>query len=283
MRNREKNEMIAELIHLHTRDGYTHSGAFYSPQGQARPIGVVFVHGMTGSFVGEIESVVPEMVAKAGYATLIANNRGYGFMGAATEDFAGCIPDIAAAIDFMESRGYAQIALIGHSKGGVKVAFYLAQTLDPRVTALGLLSPAENVHGAPAWMAASMGCSDVEQFMQEVQQLVEQGETEKMFTMPEWPYFISAETLWDHYTTQQDDTLDLARSFDLPLLAVCGGLETEWCVPVTTLHKNPPSNAQVLIIPGADHVYTGKETLLAQTIIDWLESLPFIVGEALHE
>ena len=262
--------MLAELIQLHTSDGLTLSGAFYPPQGQTKEIGVVFVHGMTGSFVGEIESVVPGLVALAGYACICANNRGYGYKGAATEEFAGCLPDIHAAIDFMEERGYPLIALIGHSKGGVKVAYYLSQTQDERVSMLGLLSPADNVHGIPHWVTPLIGKNNIEAFMEELEQLVESGQEEKMYTLPEWPYFISARTLLDHYKTSDDNVLELIPGFHLPLLAVCGGQETDWCTTVTALQKSPPANARVLIIPEADHVYTGKEMILAQAIIDWL-------------
>ncbi|MBN2548832.1 MAG: alpha/beta fold hydrolase [Anaerolineales bacterium] len=262
--------MPAELIQLHTSDGLTHSGAFYPPQGNTKELGVIFVHGMTGSFVGEIESVVPGLIALAGYATLCANNRGYGYKGAATEEFAGCIPDIRAAIDFMEERGYSRIALIGHSKGGVKVAYYLTQTQDERVAMLGLLSPADNVHGIPYWVTPLIGKNDVESFMEELDTVIESGQEEKMYILPEWPYFISARTLLDHYRTRDDDVLPQIPGFKLPLLAVCGGQETDWCTTVTMLQKTPPANARVLIIPEADHVYTGKEMILAQVIIDWL-------------
>ena len=265
--------MLAELIQLHTSDGLIHSGAFYPPRGVARGIGVVFVHGMTGSFVGEIESVVPGLVAKAGYACLAANNRGYGYKGAATETFAGCLADIGAMLDFMAERGTERIALIGHSKGGVKAAYYLSQTKDARLTALGLLSPAENVHGVPVWMAASMGRSDVESLAQEAEMLVNEGRGDKIYILPDWPYFISARTLWDHYNVREDDVLPLALSFDLPLLAVCGELETDWCLPVTALYEAPPPNARVEVIPGADHVYAGREAVLAQVIVEWLDAL----------
>ena len=265
--------MCAELIKLHTSDGLTHFGGFYPPHEPAKRLGVVFVHGMTGNFVGEMESVLPELVAEAGYATLIANNRGCGFMGAATETFAGCIPDIRAEIDFMVVQGYDRVALLGHSKGGIKVAYYLAQTHDPRVTALGLLSPGADVHGPSRWRSFCVGNRDLETFMQEMKKLVEDGQGNKMITMPEWPYFVSARTLWDHYITRGDGVMENIAGLSIPLLAVCGEKETDWCVVVTMLQKSPPANARVTIIPGADHVYTGVESALAHEIVEWLQDI----------
>jgi pimeloyl-ACP methyl ester carboxylesterase len=262
--------MCAELIKLHTSDGLTHFGGFYPPQGAAKRLGVVFVHGMTGSFVGEMESVVPELVAEAGYATLAANNRGCGFSGAATETFAGCLPDLRAAIDFMTARGYNRVALLGHSKGGIKVAYYLAQTHDPRIAALGLLSPGADVHGPSRWRSFCVGNRDLETFMRKMKKLVYDGQGDRMISTPEWPYFVSARTLWDHYTTRGDDVLENIAGLALPLLAVCGEKETDWCTVVTTLRQSPPANTRVAIIPGADHVYTGVEPTLAHEIVEWL-------------
>jgi alpha-beta hydrolase superfamily lysophospholipase len=269
--------MLAELIKLHTQDKKTHFGALYNPDGKPKVLGVVFVHGMTGSFVGEMESVTPGFVAKAGYVSLVANNRGTGYSGAATEDFAGCIYDIRSAIDFMAARGLDRIALLGHSKGGVKVAYYFSQTGDPRVACLGLLSPAENVHGVPVWMAKSMGYEDIEQLIPTVRELVENGQGEKFLSMPEWPYFVSAKTFLDHYSVHGDSVLPLARSFTLPVLALCGEQELDWCKPVASLTKKHAGNVRVEIIPGADHVYTNREAVVAGVIVDWLDGLPFQV------
>lgn len=269
--------MLAELIKLHTQDSKNHFGAIYFAGDKAKDLGVVFVHGMTGSFVGEMESVTPGLVANAGYTSLVANNRGTGYSGAATEDFGGCIYDIQSAIDFMAARGFGRIALLGHSKGGVKVAYYLSQVKDPRVVCLGLLSPAENVHGVPVWMAKSMGYEDIKQFIPCVRKLVESGQGEKFLTMPEWPYFVSAKTFLDHYSVRGDDVLRLARSFSLPVLALCGEQELDWCKPVTSLRKKRADNVRVEIIPGADHVYTNREAVVAGVIVEWLDGLPFQV------
>ncbi len=60
--------MKAELITLNTADGLTHYGALYAPaKPRRRNLAVVTVHGMTGSFIGEIERAVPPLLARAGY------------------------------------------------------------------------------------------------------------------------------------------------------------------------------------------------------------------------
>ena len=285
--------MLAELITITTEDKLTHFGAIYHPRrGAARALGVVLVHGYTGSFIGEVESALPPALAEAGYTCLVANNRGNGILGAATERFVGCLTDIRAAIDALSARGYPRIALLGHSKGGVKVAYYLSQTRDPRVAALGLLSPAENVHGIPRWLKARtatptgkemMGAANPDGWFSMVRELVERGKADYLFAANAWPprrrvrqagpYLASAGMVWDHHNTTDDDVAALIPSLKVPKLALCGEQETEWCTVVSGLRKEPLRGCRVEVIPGADHVYTGQEAALAEVVLSWLESL----------
>lgn len=262
--------MLAELIRVRTADGLTHFGAHYAPHSPVKPLGVVWVHGMTGSFVGEVESVVPALLAQAGYGCLVVNNRGTGFRGAATEMFADCIFDIRAVMDFAEKLGYAKIALLGHSKGGVKTVYYYVKQPDPRISALGVLSPAPNVHGITDLIEQT---SPPDDWRSSIPQRIAAGEGETMLTFPNWPYFISLNTLWEHMNTQDDEVSELLPQIHLPIFAACGELELDWCTPVNRLFNHPPEGYTVRVIIGADHVYTGCETELAGQLIMWLDRI----------
>ena len=264
--------MLAELIKIHTEDGLSHFGAIYqAPNEKIKKFGVVLVHGMTGHFIGEVESALPPALAQAGYTCLVANNRGCNFMGAATEKFAGCLPDIQASIDGLAEGGYDHIALLGHSKGGVKVAYYMAKRHDPRVIALGVLSPAENVHRIGFWEWFAKPGQSRQEFLQAAQELVEQGKGETIFTSSVWPYIVSAGTVVEHAKTRGDDVLKNIKGLTIPVLAMCGELETDWCGVVSALRKSPPEGYQVEVVPGADHVYAGRETELGKVVIGWLD------------
>ena len=264
--------MLAELVRLTTSDGKIHYGAFY-PAEQPSPLGVVLVHGMTGSFVGEIESAVPPLLAAAGLPTLVANNRGNGFLGAATETIAGVLPDIAAAIDALQARGFARIVLIGHSKGAVKVTTYMTQTNDPRVVALGLLSPAASFHSTPSWLAAQFSPKDPQRWLKKAKKLAAKGKGERIFTDNAWPYLVSAGLLTDHAAAEGDDVLENLLRVRIPVLAACGSMELDWCTVVATLRSGAPQGFRVAVVAGADHVYTGKERELADLIIAWVKGL----------
>jgi pimeloyl-ACP methyl ester carboxylesterase len=264
--------MLAEFIALHTEDGLTHYGALHgvSQPAEPRDLAVVLVHGLTGSLVGEVESALPPMLAQAGYACLVANNRGCGFFGSATERFAGCLPDIEAAMDFMAARGFVRIALVGHSKGGVKVAYYLAQRADPRVVAVGLLSPEDGVHS----MALKGGEAVAgKRWLPRVRALVAEGCGDTILTCSEWPNMFTAATLLDHYAATGDGVLENLKSIRVPVFAVCGEKELDWCTVVARLNDDPPPGYTVGIVPRADHVYTGEEAELGRRVVSWLDGL----------
>ncbi len=265
--------MLAELIKLQTSDGLSHFGAFYPAEKAPQPLAAVMVHGMTGSFVGEIEGTVPAMLAQAGFATLVANNRGHGILGAATEPFAGCIPDILAALDFVQARGFKRIALFGHSKGGTKVAYYMAQTADSRVAGLGLLSPAGGVNGVPAFFSPQFGARNPTAWIQRAMRKAKQGKPDTLYASNQWPYLMSAGMIADHTNITGENVLENLPKIHVPVLAACGSLEVEWCVPVSTLLRQPPAGYMVDTVEGADHVYTGRERQLADLMIRWMKTL----------
>jgi pimeloyl-ACP methyl ester carboxylesterase len=263
--------MLAELITLETTDGLTHYGALYGPTAAGRrSLAVVMVHGMTGSFIGEIESALPPMLSRAGYACLVANNRGRGFLGTATERFAGALPDVGACIDFMAARGFEHIALLGHSRGGIKVAYYMAQRHDPRVIALVLLSPADSLRTIAEQFGPMQGGK---RWLSRVRVMVAEGRGEEILTCSEWPYLLSAASLLDSYNAQGDVVSENLKSIRVPVFAACGEKEIDWCTVVAHLTANPPSGYTVYVIPNADHVYTGEEAELARRLVAWLDAI----------
>jgi pimeloyl-ACP methyl ester carboxylesterase len=261
----------AELIKLKTTDGLTHYGALYAPaKPRRRNLAVVMVHGMTGSFIGEIESAMPPLLARAGYPCLVANNRGHEFYGTATELFAGFVPDGGAALDFVAGRGFGRIALVGHSRGGIKVAYYMARRTDPRIVALGLLSPADSVRTIARQVGPLLGGR---RWLARVRALVAEGRGDTILTYSEWPYMLSAASLLDSYNAKGDVVSENLKSIRVPVFAACGEKELDWCTVIARLSVDPPPGYTVHVIPRADHVYAGEEPELARRLIAWLNTI----------
>jgi pimeloyl-ACP methyl ester carboxylesterase len=263
--------VLAELITIDTSDDLTHYGALYGANKDRRHnLAVVLVHGMTGSFIGEIESALPPMLAEAGYPCLVANNRGHGFYGTATERFADFLPDVGAAIDSVAARGFERIVLVGHSRGGIKVAYYLAQSGDPRIVALGLLSPADSIRTIARQVGPALAGR---RWLSRVRALVAEPPGDTILTCSQWPYMLSAASLLDSYNAKGDVVSENLKSIRVPVFAACGEKELDWCTVIARLSVDPPPGYTVHVIPRADHVYAGEEPELARRLIAWLDTI----------
>ncbi|MCA1954514.1 MAG: alpha/beta hydrolase [Anaerolinea sp.] len=269
----QRVQAVAELVQLQTGDGRRMMGALYAAQSPKQALGVVLVHGMTGSFIGEVESSLPPLLAEAGFSCLVFNNRGTGIIGAATERFADSFYDVQAGCDWMMARGFERLALVGHSKAAPKVCDYLDRTSDERVVGLAVLSPLQRVADIVPWQLPNLGGGrSLEEWLAEAQRRVEIGEGKRFFVGEQWPYLMSAETVCDHAACAVD-TLQLLKGFQLPRFAACGDTELDWCTTVRSLLDAPVPGCQTEVIVGADHVYTGCEAALAEKLVAWLKLL----------
>jgi dienelactone hydrolase len=70
-----------------------------------------------------------------------AGSRGRRRFGAAYEIVDECRHDVLAWVEFLRARGYERVGLLGHSLGGVKAIYALANGPRPEVTCLVALSP----------------------------------------------------------------------------------------------------------------------------------------------
>src|SRR5258708_11766814 len=140
-----------QLVHIQAADGVELAGAVIEPAGPVvKPLPIVWIHGYTGRFYEPHALLIGRRLAERGYVFITGNNRGnnYGTVlhdretgeerlgGAAWEKLDESPLDVDAWISFAVGRGFAQVALLGHSLGGMKVTYYLATRDDARVKGL---------------------------------------------------------------------------------------------------------------------------------------------------
>ena len=144
-----------ELVYTESEDGLPLEGAVITPVGgPTRPLAVVWVLWLTGKFYGRTTMGIGRELAGRGYLFFTGNNRGHDFgtvyrtptgepliLGGAWERFDEAPRDIAAWVSFAVERGGRDVALLGHSLGALKVAYYQAERQDERVAALIAASP----------------------------------------------------------------------------------------------------------------------------------------------
>ncbi len=150
------DHILAELVCARTQDGVLHSGAFFRPERQSRPVvAVLWVHGAARNFYYPSYLRIGSAVAARGHAFASGNTRGHDvgavirwdealnrpvLGGAAWERFDEGALDIAAWIDRLSDLGYSRVVLVGHSMGGWRVAHYQATQADARVRGLVIAS-----------------------------------------------------------------------------------------------------------------------------------------------
>ena len=195
-------------------------------------------------------------------------------LGSGTSRLKNCIDDIGSYISKAESMGYKHIYLAGHCLGSSKVIHYLASTRDPRIERFILFNPGD--HG---------------QFMAEVSEdekrtvlkLMQEGRGDEMlpFALMGW-FHCSVATAYDYvcdeciiYNCSADkeaprDDLKKLNYRGLFVIGECdvypvnGPLEYIKHINSETPYRE--SN-DLLVIPGADHIFKDKGEALADAIL----------------
>ncbi len=282
------------IVKVKTKDEFTLHGMLTKPEDFSKTI-VIHFHGCAGSFYGNIYfEQLTKSIIDLGLAFLATNNRGSGvyhlekgspYSGVSLEKFEDCILDIDAWIEFALSRGYENIILEGHSYGTEKSVYYMNKgKYADKVIGVMLFGFSDNV-GTQIKYEKSIGKS----YKQEAEELNSKGEAWKLLS----DYFglsgempISAQTYLHGFTEDSENAnaLPLRKGRDLtffknikvPILGVISDDEDgEYTIiPIkdaVELLKSENKLAEAYIIKDTDHVFTGKEKELIETVIDFLK------------
>lgn len=289
--NQKPGKFPEELVFVRSNDDVVSAGVFFAPAANlAKPAAVLWVHGWGANFYLPSYVGIGRALAERGFATLSANTRmhdignvskytlsgkrvrGGGYWGVTSED----ARDIAAWVDFAQSRGFGRVIIAGHSAGWASVARYVAETQDARISGLVLASGClgcVNDGGAPALRA-------------QAKKLVDEGAGDDLIRLPNrsFPSYVSAATYLDIVAAPPEygdffgvQTPNPAVDrVHCPILAFfgarddVGGLaELTRLKSLIERRKTGPRRVDTAMIPNADHEYTGQEAVVARTIADW--------------
>jgi pimeloyl-ACP methyl ester carboxylesterase len=286
-----------ELVYIRSADEIVNGGVMFTAQKTpAQRVAIVWIHGWGTNFYSPTYAVIGRALAARGHTTISGNTRmhdlgtvagyrggrrirGGGYWGLASEE----VRDLAAWIDFAASQGLERVVLVGHSAGWAAVRSYQAEKQDPRVVGVVLASGAVRGDTTP---------TDPEQ-LAEAGRLMAAGEGDALIRDPKrsFPSYISAATLLDIANTPpeskdffgvQTSTLNPGVTrIRCPLLAFYGtegdvgnAEELELLKSSIRRHGSGPSRVDTALIRNADHMYTGEEAQVAETITHWANTLP---------
>jgi pimeloyl-ACP methyl ester carboxylesterase len=286
--------MHVELVRTVTRDGLRLDGALASPPDSrppspgSLPTAAILLHGVAANYYtsSTFEPLIPKLQS-LGIAALSVNTRGHDSVfgaslgnvrrrfGSAYEIVDDCRLDVAAWIEFLKTRGYQRVVLIGHSLGAVKAVYAQAKEDFPDVAALIAVSAPRLSY------SAFMNASDSTPFwdsMHTAEKLAKSGKPEELFTSQyPYPLLITAAAYIDKYgPAEQYNILKFAADLTCPALFTYGTKElANGGIPFTgmpaALTGLPNGmNREIRIIEGADHVYTATSERLADDVFAWL-------------
>jgi pimeloyl-ACP methyl ester carboxylesterase len=292
--NQKPGKFPEELVYSRTKDDIVNAGVMFVPAKEsAKPIAVIWIHGWGVNFYQPTYVGIGRALAERGYACISGNTRmhdlgnvaawrggkrirGGGYWGVASEE----VQDLAAWIDFAQTRGFKQVVLVGHSAGWSAVRSYELEKQDSRVVGVVLASGAVRPETRP---------TDPEQ-LAEATRLIAHGEGDALVRDPKrsFPSYISAATFMDianaspatkDFFGMQTTNAGVTR-VRCPLLAFFGtrgdaGTEADLESMKSAIQRQPagPSRVDTLMIRGGDHMYAGEEQQVATAIAQWADTL----------
>jgi pimeloyl-ACP methyl ester carboxylesterase len=275
-----------EIVYADTADGLTLEGVVIRPTtAAAKSVPVIWVHGLTGRFYAKSSILAGRDLAAAGYTFISGNNRGHDFgarvmnksgeavlAGGGWERFDESPHDVDAWITFAVSLGFERVVILGHSLGALKVAYYQALKQDPRVAGLVAASPpiqAARVDPEMTKLAERMVAEG------KGQDLLPWGSSRAgAGTHSAATYVNRVQTGLDQYgLLTAKPAIGKVRC---PVLAFFGTIQdTGGWEDLDMIRRNATSAERIdtAIIDGADHVYTGRESAVAQVLLGWLATI----------
>jgi pimeloyl-ACP methyl ester carboxylesterase len=261
------------------------------------PTAALLLHGVAGNFYSS--STFEPLIGRLeglGIAALSVNTRGHDSvfgaslgnircrLGAAYETVDDCRLDIAAWIEFLKSRSYKRIVLIGHSLGAVKAVYVMAHEKFSGVTAVIAISAPRLSYSA--FMNAPESSLFWES-MHTAEELVKAGRGDELFTSKfPFPMLMTAVAYIDKYgPAERYNLIQFAADLPCPALFTYGSKELTHGgiafagVPDALAALPNADRRAVAVIEGADHVYTGVGENLSQEIVNWLRRLPMATSD----
>jgi len=278
--------MKGELVKIETKDGFELDG-FCSRAKNSSNNCVIHFHGLAGNFYENRFIInISNVLIQNGINFITANNRGHDYItdvlqqkketisyvkgGAAFEVFEYFIQDAEGWISYAIKQGFRQIILQGHSSGALKILYYQTQQQDPSIKALLLLSPSDDIEVHKKELG-----DQFEESIAIANQMVISGKQHDLMPSELYDMPISAKTYLNMFATGTNNLINV-KDIRCPILAIIGS-EDPYTVRDPGNHliqiKNQATKSEFVeihVIDKANHVYTRREEILAELIVEFL-------------
>ena len=282
--------MLVDLIRIAAADGMELDGAYFAPAGGVVAPGpvdaVLCIHGSGRNFYTAATAQMADDLRGQGYAALTLNTRGHDTVwmdrqtgaaaGNAYEILDESRQDLRAGLDYLSGLGHRRIALLGHSMGAVKVAYYAAVEDDPRVAAVIPVSP---VRLSCSYYLESEDAAEFRANLETADRMEAEGRALDLFKVdfPITEMFAAAAYLDKHGPLERYNIIRHAPRIRAPLFVLAGSLETHTRlrdVPqdLVIAAVNSP-RAEYRVLDGGNHSLTNMMPQAGGAVLEWLASL----------
>lgn len=293
-----KQFYLAEIV---TKDKLIHQGIFFRPKKKTKKA-ILWVHGLSGRFYGDIPIMeqFADACKKHGWGFAAFNNRGHDLIasihkvdstnpsgythvygGAGYETFEKCVYDIHAGVDFLVSKGFPEVFLVGHSTGAIKVAY--AEAIKPHHHVVGIILAG----GLSDRLGPGVDYITLSKQVQRMEQKVGEGKGDQLIEglsfFPMTPKrFISLnkkgslEEVFDY--GEKNPKMTLLQRITKPLFIIVSENDEYLDRPAQDVTRVFDKHAKSkhyksMIFPNANHGFEGKEGAFVEAVCHWIAGL----------
>lgn len=286
-------------------DGIILNGLLYESQEKTQSI-ILAVHGMSSNCFKKRDEVIANKANEVGIDYFCFNNRGSELVkyikknidgkqeeqlgGTSYEDVLDSYEDIVGAILKLKELGYKNIYLQGHSLGCTKIVYTYNELKEEQSEDI-----LQNIKGIillslidiPSTLQFYLG-DKFKEYLALAEEKEKQGKRTEFMPKEAFIHLISVKTFLRYARDNQDidfaqygkDTeLKKLNAINIPLFMRWGN-ENEMILQnaeeLVTIVNNSISNfnKDIKYIEGSNHMYTGKEEVLAEQIMKFIASCP---------
>lgn len=295
--------MRIEKIYFNTEDNTELFGLLHTSENQTDKEVVIAIHGMGSNCFKQRDDIIAQKLTSNNISYFSFNNRGFGLVnkitknesgilqGTAFEDVKDSYYDIVSAIKLMASKGYEKIHLQGHSLGSTKSVYVYNKLLQNNETKI--LNKISSVI-----LLSLVDLTSVMQFLvknsdEDVIKIAKEKEAEKQLNYiidckASFLPLVSVQTFLTYYRDNKE--IDFAKyqeknykfeklnNIKVPLFMRWGNVNEIINLPANELvnlmnEKILNNKKDINFIDGATHNYRGKEEILAEEILKFIQSI----------
>jgi dienelactone hydrolase len=270
-----KPAVTVEQVALTTSDGARLDGIVYRPGGKPSAVGLMLVHGFGGNFYGAYFPYLGRAAAQRGMVALALNMRDHD-TGPKTSDFTDNQNDIAAGVEHLRGLGAKKIALLGQSMGTNRVLYYQAASGDPTIVATVLVSGPGNLF---QWNVWQFGQKKAQETVNDALRMQAEGRDRDLMVVELGPLGKALYTprylLSLRGPNAKSDPYQNIQKVKNQVLILQGEadklIEPEIAERLRKAVAND-AKVDVLYVEGADHGFSLQQPMLAERVLDWIQS-----------